>query len=78
MAVEFHILPLNDDREHEESAECWCDPLASYIDEETGLPYPNNGLFIIHNAADHREFVEVALGEPMGPDKKWMSVRIER
>lgn len=22
----FHILPINDMREHEETSECWCDP----------------------------------------------------
>jgi hypothetical protein len=45
----YHILPINDIREHEESIDCWCEP-----EEDI------NGV-IIHNSADGREDYEVGL-----------------
>lgn len=49
-----HIIPVNDIGEHVESPGCWCDPEIEWIDEDTGLPFPN-GALITHNSADHRE-----------------------
>lgn len=34
--------------------DCWCEPEVEWVDEDTGLPYPN-GPIVIHNAADSRE-----------------------
>lgn len=45
MSDRQHIWPLNDLREHQLSAQCWCKP---YQDT----------LLVIHNAADGREFFE--------------------
>ena len=41
----WHILPINDLREHEESESCWCKP---EVDEGV----------IIHNSMDGREEYE--------------------
>lgn len=43
----FHCLPINDLREHEESADCWCRPR---VEED--------GCAVIHNALDGRELIE--------------------
>lgn len=40
-----HVYPLNDLKEHQLNASCWCEPA---IDE----------LLVVHNAADGREFIE--------------------
>lgn len=47
----FHILPINDIKQHEESSTCECNPS---IIEESGE------LIIIHNAFDGREGAELA------------------
>lgn len=41
----LHVIPLNDLREHDDSPNCWCKPIA---DEE----YPN---VWTHNSMDGRE-----------------------
>jgi hypothetical protein len=48
-----HIYPLNDFREHEMKADCWCKPS---IDEEDDL--------CIHNAMDQREQYETGERKP--------------
>lgn len=68
-----NCIPLNDEREHEKSTTCWCEPLVEYLNPETGLPYPN-GPSIIHNAADHREACEIMTSESLAPDKRWIAV----
>lgn len=45
---EIHVMPVNDLREHEESANCWCRPRR---DDE----YPR---VAIHNSMDQRETYE--------------------
>lgn len=49
----WHIIPLHDLREHEDSPECWCKP--QVLDEE----YPN---VFTHNSLDQRELMEDADG----------------
>lgn len=50
----WHIIPLDDLREHEESKDCWCKP---YEDEQTLDIW-------IHNALDERESYEGDLRKP--------------
>jgi hypothetical protein len=68
----IHCLPVNDEKEHQLSGECWCNPKVEWIDPETGLPYPNpNAPMVVHNSADCREIAEQGTGESLAPDKKW-------
>ena len=45
----FHVLPINDLREHEENGNCWCIPRIEY---EEFIP------IYIHNSMDRREEYE--------------------
>jgi hypothetical protein len=65
-----NVIPSNDEREHDHSANCWCEPRVEWIDPETGFPYPN-GPGIYHNAADCREFSEEITGESVSEGKFW-------
>ena len=40
-----HVIPINDLREHEPCAECWCEPTL-----ENDCPE-----VLVHHSADHRE-----------------------
>jgi hypothetical protein len=42
----WHVIPLNDLKEHECSADCWCEPTLD--DEAEGLVY-------VHHSLDSRE-----------------------
>lgn len=44
-ADKIHIMPIGDLRDHEETSDCWCQPMT---DDE----YPE---ILIHNAMDRRE-----------------------
>jgi hypothetical protein len=57
-----NIIPVNDERPHEKSSECWCNPRVEWISPKDGLPY-QRGPMIVHNSADCREVVERAIGE---------------
>lgn len=48
---EYHVLPINDIREHETTGDCWCDPA---IEVNSKLP------LVVHNSADQRELKENA------------------
>lgn len=48
----YHVLPVNDIKEHEESADCHCQPTV----EE--LKY---GRLVVHNSYDGREATEQAI-----------------
>lgn len=48
----YHVTPVDDIKEHEESADCPCGP---EVEEYT------NGRVIVHNAWDGREAVEAAI-----------------
>lgn len=54
----LHLLPIRDEREHEETTMCWCNPTVEFTDPDTGEAY-SEGL-VIHNAADCRELIEQA------------------
>ena len=43
---DWHVIPLNDLKEHECSADCWCEPTLD--DEAEGLVY-------VHHSLDGRE-----------------------
>jgi hypothetical protein len=45
----YHIIPVNDLKEHEDSSTCHCQPQVS-IEE--------GDIFIVHNSYDCREFKE--------------------
>lgn len=47
--MSYHILPINDIKEHEESTICECEPKIEFIQGE---------MLIIHNAFDQREILE--------------------
>ena len=49
MSDTFHILPINDIDEHQETIHCKCKP---------NVVIKNECTLIIHNAFDKREFVE--------------------
>ena len=46
--AQFHVVPLNDLREHTTSTECWCQPIEDY--ECPGV--------WVHHAMDEREQYE--------------------
>lgn len=47
----YHILPVNDLKEHEEETDCHCEPTVEWHE---------GGLVVIHNAYDGRELYEEA------------------
>ena len=46
----WHILPINDIKEHEESSSCHCVPKSEILE--------NGDIMITHNSFDGREFIE--------------------
>lgn len=70
-----HCTPEYDEREHVFSVDCWCDPRVEYINEDTGLPY-GNGPLVVHNSADHREFVERLLAGSFD-NKPWRATLVD-
>ncbi len=46
----WHILPINDIKEHDENSTCICHPRVEM--------QPNGDMLIIHNSFDGREHVE--------------------
>ncbi len=68
------VIPINDERPHERSTACWCDPHVEWADPDTGEIYAI-GPKVRHNAADCREAVERLIGESIGPDAKWAVYR---
>lgn len=75
--MSVHVIPLNDERQHIQSAECWCDGLVEWLDPETQLPWANGSYRMIHNSADCGEVVEKITDESMAPDKQWEVVEVE-
>jgi hypothetical protein len=47
----IHVVPLNDEKEHDDSSSCWC---RATVEWEHAEP------LCIHNASDCREIVEQA------------------
>jgi hypothetical protein len=66
-----HVIPLNDEQEHEKSTSCWCEPTVNWIDPDTNRPWANGSCMVVHNAADCREFSEQVTGEGVSPSQKW-------
>lgn len=54
----INIIPMGDRLEHQQAADCWCEPTVEWIDEHTGLPHPN-GPLVTHNSVDGREAREL-------------------
>jgi hypothetical protein len=48
MSEDIHVMPVNDLREHESAADCWCRPRRD--EEEPRV--------LIHNSMDERESYE--------------------
>lgn len=46
--TDVHVLPINDLREHKQSAACWCRPRRDEDEERV----------VIHNSMDQRETYE--------------------
>lgn len=72
----LNCYPLNDEREHELNAQCWCEPDVLWLDPDTGLPWtnPHASPFIVHHAADCREVSEAVTGESVSDDQRWETV----
>jgi hypothetical protein len=51
----YHVLPINDTNEHEESSACECQPELQMQE--------NGNMLIIHNSFDGREIIEELLDE---------------
>jgi hypothetical protein len=64
--MNVHVLPRDDERPHQRTATCWCNPHVDWIDPDTGMPWASGGCRVIHNAADCREVVEWATRERYG------------
>ena len=47
---DFHIIPINDLKEHLRNQNCWCNPEV----KEDFPPY-----LVIHNSLDKREYCEI-------------------
>ena len=45
-----HVIPVNDRREHEAEADCWCVPMADDLDPDV----------LVHNALDGRDINDFA------------------
>lgn len=46
----WHILPINDLKEHQEESTCECEPKSEILD--------SGDILIIHNSYDGREIIE--------------------
>lgn len=65
-----NCIPINDEKAHEHSPQCWCQPTVTYLDEETGAVF-RNGPMVIHNSADQREVLERLIKEGVSPEQMW-------
>ena len=46
----WHVTPINDLKDHQDSMECWCNPKIQIME--------NGGVVVTHNALDMREYAE--------------------
>lgn len=65
----INVIPNNDEREHSHFTDCWCEPWYEFVDDAGKIH--SNGPLIVHNAADHREFVEQITGDKMSAGQNW-------
>ena len=68
-----NVIPLNDEREHVHSTECWCEPFVEWADPVDGIVH-ENGPVIVHNAADCREACEEVTGASLSREKTWKAI----
>lgn len=40
----IHVVPLNDERQHEPTSDCWCEPTLDFVDPETGQPWASENI----------------------------------
>lgn len=73
----IHVIPLNDEREHELDSSCWCEPRLDFVDPETGHPWASGDGRAIHNAADCRECAEEVTGGIVEEGKGWILMNSE-
>jgi hypothetical protein len=45
---QWHVIPIDDLREHDPEKGCWCNPMPDQADSDV----------LIHNALDRRDFLE--------------------
>jgi hypothetical protein len=64
-----HIIPLEDDREHDISTWCWCGPESVEVKDDGTTLW-------VHQAADMREAYEKATGEAY-KGRTWTRVEVE-
>lgn len=57
----YHVMPINDLKEHEESTTCACEPHCEW--------QPNGNLVVVHSSYDGREAIE-EFNEIMNNPKK--------
>lgn len=54
MASDYHVLPVNDLREHAEARDCWCEPRVEPVKVCRAII----GHVVVHQSADGRELIE--------------------
>jgi hypothetical protein len=65
----IHVIPADDEREHQLSTWCWCGPESFEVDA-------GGATIWVHHAADLREAYEQATGEAF-QGKTWTRVEVE-
>lgn len=73
--MSVHVIPQNDEIEHERSAECICQPRVEWVHPESGEVYPR-GPVVTHNAFDCREVSEQVTGEKVAPGLGWETIEV--
>ena len=73
--MSLHVIPRNDEIEHERSAECICQPRVEWADPDSGEVYAN-GPLVSHNAFDCREVSEQVTGESVAPGLVWETIEV--
>jgi hypothetical protein len=70
--VSIHTVPVLDERRHDLTIDCWCDPRIEWLDPNTERPWVSGlGPLVHHNAADCRECAEEVTDESIEPGKGW-------
>jgi hypothetical protein len=62
-----HVTPIDDEREHAVSPDCWCGPDAEPV---------NGSTLYVHHSADLREAYEQATGEAFR-GKTWARIEVD-
>jgi hypothetical protein len=64
-----HVIPVDDEREHDETPYCWCGPDGTEVDA-------GGATIWVHHAADLREAYEQITGEAYR-GRTWTRVEVE-